>query len=209
VGLVAVVISAGLASSLPGGAAPSNPARPAAGLPIAQLIGGKQVQIAPPSAPRAETFHLASGPIIPSRLRIPSIGVDAWVGSVGLQPDGSMDAPNNLWTASWLDTGPRPGQVGNAVIAGHRGVGSPALFSHLENLRPGDRIMVSDASGAEIVYVVTRVASADLSTTTQQEVFGAASARDLVLITCFGTYLDSTRSYDRRLVVVGRALPPT
>jgi LPXTG-site transpeptidase (sortase) family protein len=156
----------------------------------------------------AETFNRVSGPITPSRLRIPTIGVDAWVGAVGLRSDGSMDVPNNLWTSSWLATGPKPGQPGNAVIAAHRGVGSPALFSHLENVRPGDLIYVSDAAGNEIAYSVTAVVSLDLSVSSQREVFAPATAQQLVLITCFGRYISSARTYDHRLVVVGQPLPP-
>ncbi len=147
--------------------------------PGTQLIGTKVVAVAPPAAPRAETFNQVAGPITPSRLRIPSIGVDAWIGAVGLRSDGSMDVPNNLWTSSWFAMGPRPGQPGNTVIAGHRGVGTLALFSHLENVQPGDRIYVSDGSGNEIIYLVTRVASLDLTTSTQIAVFGRSTAQQL------------------------------
>ena len=115
-----------------------------------------------------------------------------------------MNVPDNLWTSSWFASGPRPGQPGNAVIAGHRGVGTPALFSHLETVQPGDRIYVSDAAGNQLIYVVTRVASMDLSTSTQVAVFGPTSGQNLVLITCFGRYIPSARTYDHRLVVFSR-----
>jgi len=177
--------------------------------PGTELIGSKVVTIAPPAAPRTETFNRVAGPITPSRLRIPTIGVDAPIGAVGLRSDGSMDVPNNLWTSSWLASGPRPGQAGNAVIAAHRGVGTPALFSHLENVQPGDRIYVSDAAGNELVYEVTRVASLDLSASTQVAVFGPSTAQQLVLITCFGRYMAGPRTYDHRLVVFSRPLPVT
>jgi LPXTG-site transpeptidase (sortase) family protein len=175
--------------------------------PGTQLIGSKTVAVDPPPAPVAETFAAASGPITPSRLRIPAIGVDAWVGAVGLRKDGSMDVPDNLWTSSWLSKGPRPGQPGNAVIAGHRGVGSPALFSHLESVQPGDKIYVSDAAGNQLAYVVTRVAVLDLSPSTQLAVFGPTTAPQVVLITCFGRYIPSARTYDHRLVVFSSPLP--
>jgi len=207
VGLLAVLLSLALAS-LSVSELASYPSATVAGLaPGTQLIGSKVVTTAPPTAPKAQTFHLVAGPITPSRLRIPSIGVDAWIGAVGLRTDGSMDVPDNLWTSSWLAEGPRPGQAGNAVIAGHRGVGTAALFSHLERLRPGDRIYVSDAAGNEVIFVVTQVASLDLSTSTQVAVFGPTTAQQLLLITCFGRYMDSARTYDHRLVVFSRPLP--
>jgi LPXTG-site transpeptidase (sortase) family protein len=205
-GLIAGVIGAALLS-IPAGAPSAAPAVAVAGLPPGtQLIGTKAVVVAPPAAPPAEAFHTVAGPITPSRLRIPSIGVDAWIGAVGLRKDGSMDVPDNLWTSSWLATSPRPGQAGSAVIAGHRGVGSPALFSHLENVQTGDRIYVSDASGNQVIYVVTRVAALDLSPSTQLAVFGPTSAQQLVVITCFGRYIPSARTYDHRLVVFSRPL---
>jgi LPXTG-site transpeptidase (sortase) family protein len=162
---------------------------------------------APPSA--AETFHLAAGPIIPARLRIPAIGVDALVARVGLLRDGSMAVPDNLWRSGWLSSSARPGEAGSSVIAGHRGIGTPALFSHLEDLRPGDRIHVSDASGGELVYEVMRVSSLDLSVGSQIQVFGRTSEQQLVLITCIGQYSRTTRTYDHRLVVFSRLLPPS
>jgi LPXTG-site transpeptidase (sortase) family protein len=210
-GMLAVLLSLGLAPSAVGEVASyAHPAPTVTALvPGTELIGGKIVDVAPPEPPeppKAETFNRVTGPITPSRLRIPVIGVDAWVGAVGLRSDGSMDVPNNLWTSSWLATGPKPGQPGNAVIAAHRGVGSPALFSHLENVQPGDTIYVSDAAGNEIAYSVTAVVSLDLSLSSQREVFAPATAQQLVLITCFGRYIPNARTYDHRLVVVGQPL---
>jgi LPXTG-site transpeptidase (sortase) family protein len=156
----------------------------------------------------AEQFHAANGAITPSRLRIPSIGVDAPVAGVGILPDGSMGVPNNLWVAAWLSSGARPGQAGNAVIAGHRGIGGPGLFAHLEKVRPGDRIRVSDASNGELVYQVTRVALLDMSMDSQVLVFAPTTEQQLVLVTCYGQYSRTTLTYDHRLVVFGRLVSP-
>ncbi len=173
----------------------------------AALVGPANVTQVAPAIPVEMTFHAAVGAITPSRLRIPSIGVDAAVAGVGLMPDGSMGVPGDLWTSTWLSSGARPGQAGSAVIAGHRGIGTQALFSHLENVRPGDQIRVSDASGGELVYQVARVASMYLSVATQLQVFGPTTQPQLVLITCFGHYSRSTRTYDQRLVVFSRLVP--
>jgi LPXTG-site transpeptidase (sortase) family protein len=173
----------------------------------AEVIADTVVTAAKPAPPVEESFHVAAGPITPSRLRIPSIAVDAPVAGVGLLPDGSMAVPDNLWVSAWLSSGARPGQAGSAVIAGHRGISTPGLFGHLENVRAGDRIRVSDAGGAELVYQVTRVASLDLSTATQLQVFGPTTHQQLVLITCIGQYSRTTRTYDHRLVVFSQLLP--
>jgi LPXTG-site transpeptidase (sortase) family protein len=175
---------------------------------VSELIADTVVTTSKPAPALEDSFHAAAGPITPSRLRIPSIAVDAPVTGVGLLRDGSMAVPDNLWVSAWLSSGPRPGQAGSTVIAGHRGISTPGLFGHLENVRQGDRIRVSDASGGELVYQVTRVASLDLSTSTQLQVFGPTVQQQLVLITCFGQYLKSDRTYDHRLVVFSRLLPP-
>jgi LPXTG-site transpeptidase (sortase) family protein len=203
------VVACGLAIS----SFPTTPAAVGSPAPIAQEPGTELIastvvtQSKPAPPPVEESFHSAAGPITPARLRIPSIAVDAPVAGVGLLPDGSMAVPDNLWVSAWLSSGARPGQPGSAVIAGHRGISTPGLFGHLENVRPGDRIRVSDAGGGELVYQVTRVASLDLSTATQLEVFGPTKQQQLVLITCFGQYLRNTRTYDHRLVVFSRLLP--
>jgi LPXTG-site transpeptidase (sortase) family protein len=207
IGLLAVVLSLAISPSTVGEVVPSPWSPGAAFAPVTQLIGNEVVSVVRPAAPQAETFHRARSPITPARLRIPAIGVDTSIGAVGLRADGSMDAPDNLWTSSWLASGPQPGQAGTAVIAGHRGIGSPALFSHLENLRPRDMIYVIDAAGHQLIYAVTQVASLDLSLSTQVAVFGPTSGRHLVLITCFGSYIPSARSYDHRLVVFSKLLP--
>jgi LPXTG-site transpeptidase (sortase) family protein len=205
VGLAAGLLSMAIISVSAGDLATTAPLVVTPG-PVAgtQLIGSAAVVVDPPPAPPVETFNTVTGSIVPSRLRIPAIGVDSWIGAAGLRKDGSMNVPDNLWTSSWLASGPRPGQPGNAVIAGHRGVGTPALFSHLETVKAGDRIYVSDATGNQLIYEVTRVASMDLSTSTQVAVFGPASGQNLVLITCFGRYIPSARTYDHRLVVFSR-----
>jgi LPXTG-site transpeptidase (sortase) family protein len=173
-----------------------------------ELIGTKVVTVAKPTPPMAQTFHPSTGPIFPSRLRIPSIRIDATVVGVGLLADGSMDVPANLWTLAWLSSGALPGQAGSTVIAGHRGIGTPAVFSRLEAVRPGQRIYVSDPTGSELVYEVTSVVALGLSPSSQVAVFGPTASQQLVLITCFGTYSSITGTYDHRLVVFSRLLPP-
>jgi hypothetical protein len=75
-------------------------------------------------------------------IEIPAVGVDAPVVPVGLLADRTMEVPA-VDQAGWYEPGPRPGEAGPAVIVGHvdsrRG---PAVFFWLQELRPGDRIVV-------------------------------------------------------------------
>src|SRR3981189_1212337 len=55
----------------------------------------------------------------PVRLIIPSIGVDAALGRLALDRDGSIQVPSDFDTPGWYGRGPAPGGEGAAVILGH------------------------------------------------------------------------------------------
>src|SRR6266702_2349395 len=95
------------------------------------------------------------------RLLIPAIGVNASIESVGVRPDGRMETPaQRPWNdVGWYNSGPRPGERGSAVIAGHldRPGGNPAVFWRLRDLRVGDSVLVVDASGKALRSLLTRI----------------------------------------------------
>ncbi|MDQ6920051.1 MAG: class F sortase [Candidatus Dormibacteraeota bacterium] len=164
---------------------------------------GKSVSAEQPPLPSPPTaVRPASGPIEPARIEIPVLHIDARVENVGLTRDWAMDVPSNVWDAAWLGTGPRPGAIGNAVIDGHKdSVKGPAVFMSLGKLRPSDRVLVTDASGAQLTFKVTEVASYDLASPPLERIFGPAPDRQLNLVTCDGLYDIRAHTYERRLVV--------
>jgi sortase A len=143
--------------------------------------------------------HRSASPV---RLMIPHIDIDATIEPVGLTEQGSMSAPNVPDKVGWLDSGPSPGETGNAVLDGHRGwIGHIyAVFDRLHELRPGDEIVVEDASGTSTRF---RVASVKTYAPGQDasEVFGPSKTTNLNLITCDGNWDASKQSYSERLVV--------
>ena len=54
---------------------------------------------------------------IPIRLTIPKIKVDATIKSLGLTSNGNMDTAKGPYDVGWFNLGPRPGEIGSAVIA--------------------------------------------------------------------------------------------
>src|SRR3546814_5273495 len=46
-------------------------------------------------------------------IRIPKLGIDASVVSVGLTPDGAVDTPRNIWEAAWYNGSAKPGALGD------------------------------------------------------------------------------------------------
>jgi len=67
---------------------------------------------------------------------IPSINIDAAIEYVGLTSNGAMAVPKGPNDVGWFELGPRPGDIGSAVIAGHDGWkdGIPAVFDNLSKL---------------------------------------------------------------------------
>lgn len=140
---------------------------------------------------------------LPMRLKIPIINIDSNFIPVGLTSDGAMDVPKNPAEVAWLDLGPRPGQIGAAVIAGHYGWKNnmPAVFDNLHKLRAGDKIFVEDNNGIDIAFIVreTRVYDKNEIAT---DVFGSSDGKaHLNLITCIGAWNKSEKTNSERLVV--------
>ncbi len=140
-------------------------------------------------------------PIMPTRLRIPALAIDTNVEQVGLH-NGNMDVPNNIWNAGWLTISPKPGEVGNAVLDGHKdSVRGTAVFWSLGSLKAGDKIYVSDFKGDELTFEVTEVQSYTQATAPLDRIFGPSDEKHLNLITCDGTFIRDQHTYDKRLVV--------
>ncbi len=149
-----------------------------------------------------EIYHPA--PVLrPVRLQIPAIGVDAVVEEVGEDAVGRMDTPTRVEDVAWYESGVAPGEIGNAVMAGHldRADGRPAVFWSLGKLRPGDEILVTDAGGAEYRFQVTQVAVYPYDEAPLAEIFGFSLRSRLNLITCRGRWDRKQGTYQERLVV--------
>ena len=139
--------------------------------------------------------------IEPSRIQIPKINVDAQIVQVGTTAAGAMEAPSRYSEVGWWSLGAQPGQTGRAVLAGH--VDSPwgaAVFIRLEDLEPGDEILVSDGA-SELRYVVRGVAVYRADAAPVEDIFGPSVERELILITCGGWFDRSTASYLHRRVI--------
>jgi hypothetical protein len=152
-----------------------------------------------------------SAPWQPARLRIDALHINAPVLAVGTTADGKMDAPvskainSPYWTSVfWYAPGAAPGQVGNAVVAGHvdKVGGDPAVFWSLSALKKGDVIVVITQEQKELRFGAERVVSYPADTSNKDvldTVFGASTEHHLNLITCNGSWTD--QGYDQRLVV--------
>jgi LPXTG-site transpeptidase (sortase) family protein len=154
----------------------------------------------------ATEIRAGTDPIRPSRLRIPAIGIVTGVETLGLR-DGAMDVPTNIWNVGWLKDSAQPGAIGNAVIAGHKdSVKGMAIFWNLGLLTVGDKVFISDETGAELTFEVVEVKSYLNSQAPLLRIFGPSDQRQLNLLTCDGNFVREQRTYDRRLVVFTRLI---
>lgn len=146
-------------------------------------------------------FIASSEKIIPVRIKIPSIGVDAAIKPVGLTKLKTMESPKEPEETAWFRLGASPGEKGSSVIAGHRGwkIG-PAVFDDLHKIQPGDKVYVEDEKRNTVAFVVRemRIYGADEII---PEVWEKKDSAYLNLITCSGSWNEVTGTSAKRLVV--------
>ena len=180
---------------------------------------------AEPAALTGDEIDLRAEPApVALELRLPSINVAASVLGVGITPTNVMDAPTGpigapVWQqAFWYRGSAVPGAASTALIAGHvSGVkGRAAVFADLDQLRPGDPIVVRDTrSGLNVRFAVTESRTYSIAETGERDVltriYGAGPVNAtrpqpspdgvarLTLITCAGSFRNGT--HDHRLAV--------
>ncbi len=142
----------------------------------------------------------------PAVLTIPAIDVDASMVGVGLLPDGEMQTPAyDSNQAGWYVEGPRPGEPGPAVIVAH--VDSKTgrdVFYRLRELRPGDRITVTDSADGRHTFTVQRLERAERNALPYSRIWNKDKRPVLRLITCAGTYDRANGGYQQNLIVYAR-----
>jgi sortase (surface protein transpeptidase) len=142
----------------------------------------------------------------PVRVRIPAIGVDAPLVSLGLDSRGALMVPRGFREAGWWTGGARPGERGPAVIAGHvDSKTGPAVFFGLARLRAGDSVIVGRRDGSRVRFIVRRVARFPKAHFPTRRVYGPTRRPELRLITCSGEFDSASGHYLDNTVVYAAA----
>ncbi len=169
------------------------------------------IQTSPESSKIGTSLEISAAQEIslPKKLEIPKLKVSADVENVGLTADNNMDAPKNNWSVGWFSPGPKPGETGSAVIAGHLDsqTGKPAIFWNLHQLQAGDYIFIIDDGGNKKRFRVVGSERYDTKNAPLEKIFGAQDDAYLNLITCNGVWDKQERNYDKRLVVFAKYDP--
>ncbi len=143
--------------------------------------------------------------LIPVRLVIPAIEINASVESVGIRSDSDLATPTqHPWEdVGWYDLGPLPSERGSAVIDGHldRPGGYPAVFWRLRDIQVGDDVQVIGSAGKALHFRVTRIAYYTADQAPLQDIFGNLGGKYLNLITCAGDWIPDQHQTTLRLVV--------
>jgi LPXTG-site transpeptidase (sortase) family protein len=147
---------------------------------------------------RSPKIHAAE----PVRLTIPSVNIAADIEKVGLTTAGEMDVPKNWDDAGWFAPGTRPGETGNAVIAGHLDSKTgTAAFWNLKKISIGDEVLVEDANGVTYHFQVKKIENYEEDSAPLKEIFGKTNGTHLNLITCGGKWNKKLGKYEERVVV--------
>lgn len=135
-------------------------------------------------------------------LRIPALGVNARIVTLGVTTAGHLDVPHDGASVGWYDISARPGHPGSALLGAHFDWdGALAVFGGLSQLSAGDLVFVADGSGGEVTYEVTLATSVDWQHSVAGLLASDGSVSSLTLFTCGGDF-DATRGeYDERVIV--------
>lgn len=163
--------------------------------------------------PTPGTFTRAPAPLplplpfsVASRIRIPSIRVDAPIVPVGLDAQGWVGAPppDDPNLAGWFTGAVSPGEKGTAIVVGHvDNKQGPAVFYGLGGLQKGGRVEVLRKDGKTAVFEIYGVELFAKNSFPGDRVYGSKGTPELRVITCGGGF-SKQHGYEGNVVVFAR-----
>jgi sortase (surface protein transpeptidase) len=141
----------------------------------------------------------------PTRVSIPSIGVNSSLVQLGKDDKGAIEVPP-FPVAGWYTQSTRPGDPGSAVILGHvdNKTTGPAVFYRLRELKPGDQIQITRADGSVVRFAVDRTEQFLKTRFPTDQVYYPTLSTELRLITCGGSFDFSTGHYRSNIIVFAK-----
>lgn len=114
--------------------------------------------------------------VVVGKVSIPAIGLTDMVMYLGYS-NSTYDKGIGLWPGA-----PKPGEAGNVVLGGHRTSG-PKPFRKLDELKPGDEVIITTADGT-FVYIIEGVGVYPNNKETASLVLGQTTSAKLTLFAC-------------------------
>lgn len=141
---------------------------------------------------------------LPRALYINKLHVAARTLPMGVNPDGSVQAPLGIYDSGWYTGSVKPGEIGAMFIDGHAsGPTQFGLFGKLHDLVVGDTLQVEKGDGTRLTYKVVHTAVVDKDKVDMKSMllpYGHA-LRALNLMTCAGTWVDHGKTLSQRVLV--------
>lgn len=152
---------------------------------------------------------IVNNEIIPTsaaRIRIPKINVNTAIEEVGLTKEGVVGVPNNVTDVGWLNVSSMPGQIGTAIVDGHKvsrhgSVTTKGVFDDLGSLQKGDKVYVEYSGRDSVTFVVKDIRVYDRNQAVPEVYSSDGRTSKLNLITCAGPWDTVHKTYTKRLVV--------
>ena len=121
-----------------------------------------------------------------------------------------MQVPQEWDDIGWWAKGPKPGEPGGAVIAGHvsRG-GEPAIFVDLDALPDGAQVVVDRSDGSRATYQVTDRQQFPKDDFPDELVYTFEGPTALHLVTCGGEVDPATGHYVDNVVLFAELVSDT
>ncbi|MDF9813952.1 class F sortase [Streptomyces sp. SPB162] len=126
----------------------------------------------------------------PTRVAIPSLGVDSSLLRLGLNADETVQVPPSEqgMTAGWYVNSAVPGERGASVVIGHNNTRyGKAVFHDLGKIKKGADIAIRGADGKITHFTVTTTQTVSKKSFPTQQVYAPTPAPTLRLITCDGS----------------------
>ena len=193
-GLGIALLAAGLRAAPPG-APPRAPVLEGARLG-SRVLSGEDL------APRRSRPRIDARAPAPRWIRIAAIGVSAPMVALGVNPDRTLEVPRRWGDTGWYIGGPKPGEQGPAVIAGHvDSTSGPAVFYRLGELRRGAMVRIRRADHSVVAFRVQGIERWPKDRFPTRRVYRRTARSTLRLITCGGSFNAATGHYTDNVIV--------
>lgn len=166
---------------------------------VIEQSGGQELDETKPTDDEVKEYIVA--PDEPRYLSIEKLGVSkSRILPMGVNVNGELDTPNNIFDVGWYVGSNKPGQGGTMIIDGHNG--GPhvhGVFKDTPKLTEGDTITIERGDGEVFKYKVVENVVVDLNDADKYMAVAAKSPEhgkeSVTLITCTGEWSQSQSTY--------------
>ena len=151
-----------------------------------------------------DTFkNYQAKPDEPRAIYVDKLNIKARTLPMGVNPDGSMQAPINIFDAGWYTGAAKPGQKGVSVVVAHAsGSTREGLFAYIDKLDVGDVVRIERGDGQIFEYKVNYKTTTPLDSINMTELLKPRAGEEgLNLMTCGGSWDAARKTYDQRIMI--------